>query len=530
MTPSTVGSPAALLHTAPRVAAVLAVLRRHGFGSLLSGTHAWPEPAQVRAALEELGVVFVKFGQILSSRADFLPPEYIQALESLQDHVAPLDYEVVREVLTSELGEEPDVLFASFDRNPLASASIAQVHAATLDTGREVVVKVQRPGLERLVELDVLVLAHLAAAADFAMPRLRPFDLPALVRDFQRTLQAELDFREEATNIRRFQQSLADEAGVWIPAPVQELSGPKVLTLERSHGQRLDRYAEKGSAEAKELARRIGRLFIRQVFRDGLFHADPHPGNFFILDDGRICLHDFGMVGEIGERVREALVRLVDATVSGDARAATHAYLDLGLLPRDIDRASLEAEVSELVAEIRRRPVSEISIGESLSSLALLGGRHKIRNPGTFMLLSRAFMTLEGVLASLDPEIGFVELFGDAFKEALGRRLSVDRLQHDAIAALRALDELVREAPDDIHHILRQWGDGTLGQVVVKTDANEVRQKAREARAFRQVVGAGLLAIAGAVLLTAGEGWQIPVGAVLLGLGGLLVLVGVFGR
>jgi ubiquinone biosynthesis protein len=523
MSSETIGSPAALLHTAPRVAAVLKILKRHGFGGLLSGSPVWPDPEQVRSAVEELGVVSIKFGQILSTRADLLPPEYIQSLESLQDHVAPLSYDTIRDALLSELGGEPDTLFSEFDPAPLASASIAQVHVAVFE-GRDVVVKVQRPGLKAIVEKDILVLAHLAAAVDLGIPRLRAFDLPGLVRDFRRTLEAELDFRREAENIRRFEQSLADESGVWIPTPIDERSGPRVLTMERSHGVRLDRFTESAGHERKELAQRIGKLFIKQVFRDGLFHADPHPGNFFVLPDGRICLHDFGMVGELDEHMREALARLVDATVAGDPRAATHAFLDMGLLPRDIDRSALEVEVGELVADIRRRPLAEVSIGEALGSLARLGGKHKMHNPGTVMLLSRAFITLEGVLASLDPDLGFIELFGEAFKETLGSRLSADRLRRDALVALRAVDELVREAPDDVRRLLRQWGDGSLGQVVVRSDPTELQQQRADSYAKRRTLASGFIAISGSVLLSMGSEWQVPVGTGLLALGVVGVL------
>lgn len=518
-----VGTPAALLRSAPRVAAVLDVLRRHGFADVLVGGRSWPEPARVRGALDELGVVFVKFGQVLSTRSDLLPDAYLAALQGLQDQVSPLPAGPIRDVIREELGADPHDLYKAFEDEPLASASVAQVHTATLNDGRAVVVKVQRPGIEARLADDLLVLAQLAAFLDLTVPRLRPFDLPSLVRDFQRSLQAELDFEHEAQNIRLFQAQLAGDERVWIPTVIGELSTGRVLTLERSHGVRLEVYTEQHPGEAPTLARRLGGLFVRQVFRDGLFHADPHPGNVFVMADGVLCLHDFGMIGEISEPMREALVDLVEATVSGNARAATNAYLDLGLLPRNVDRERLEDDIGKLVADIRGGALAEVSVGHALESLGRVGGRYRIRNPGAFMLLARAFVTLEGILARLDPGVSFVEVFAPAFTDAIGLRMTPSRLRRDALAAARALDKLAREAPDDVRRILRQWGDGTVGRVTVVSDPAEASSRTRTERSRLQILSAGFLAVAGAILWSGSSGLPARLGAALLGLGAVVL-------
>lgn len=523
-----VGTPAALLRSGPRVAAVLNVLRRHGFGGVLVGERSWPEPERVRRALEELGLVFIKFGQVLSTRSDLLPEPYVAALQGLQDRVTPLSADVVRQVITEELGSGADDLFATFDDCPLASASIAQVHPATLHDSRPVVVKVQRPDLDRRLMDDLLVLGQLASFLDLTVSRLRPFALPQLVRDFQQSIEAELDFLHEARNIERFQTRLASDERVWIPSVIEELSTARVLTLERSDGVRLEDYVAQHPDGAEQLARRLGGLFVRQVFNEGLFHADPHPGNIFVMPDGLLCLHDFGMVGEISDPMREALVELVEATVSGDARGATNAYLDLGLVPRDIEREGLEAAVEKLITEIRAKPLAEVSVGRALESLGRVGGRYRIRNPGAFMLLSRAFITLEGVLARLDPDVSFVEMFAPAFTDSNVGRLSPPRLRRDALLAGRALDKLAREAPGEVQRILRRWGDGSLGRVMTVTDAVDAERRARQARSLRQVAAAGFLAVAGAILLTGPSGWPSGLGAVLLVLGSAVSLYRIF--
>lgn len=513
------GGPAALLRSAPRAARVLDILGRHGFGEVLVGGRAWPAPGSVRDALEELGPVYVKFGQVLSTRSDLLPDPYVTALGALQDRVSKLSPSEVRKVIRDELGDDPEELFETFEDDPLASASIAQVHGATGKDGRPVVVKVQRPGLEARIAEDLLVLTQLAAVLDLTVTKLRLFDLPSLVLDFQRSLRAELDFRQEARNIRRFRDRLALDTRVWIPAVIDDLSTERVLTLERSEGVRLETYVAEKPSEAASLARRLGGLFVRQVFNDGLFHADPHPGNVFVMPGGVICLHDFGMIGEISEPMREALVDLVEATVSGDARAATNAYLDLGLVPRDVDRDALEDGVAKLVSEVRGQPLAEVSVGRTLESLGRVGGRYRIRNPGAFMLLSRAFVTLEGVLARLDPDVSFVEMFRPAFTETVAQRFGPERLRRDASAIARALDKLVRDAPDDARRVLRRWAEGGLGRVTVSVDAAESSRRARAERSLRQTLSAGFVTLAGAVLLAGSAGWGEGVGGVLFGVG-----------
>ncbi|MFQ5536010.1 MAG: ABC1 kinase family protein [Gemmatimonadota bacterium] len=505
------------------MAHVLGVLRRHGFADLLRGGGRWPPPERVRATLEELGVVYVKFGQILSTRRDLIPEEYIEALEGLQDRMEALPPTTVAEIIQEELGEGPEDLFATFDEKPLATASIAQVHAATLKEGRDVVVKVQRPGLQERVAEDMLVLGQIAGGLDALSSRARMFDLPQLVREFRTSLLAELDFRNEAWNIRRFEASLARDPTVWIPPVVEEFTTSRVLVMERSRGVRLDRYLQQEPEMGTELARRLGHLFIGQVFRDGLFHADPHPGNFFVLEEGVLCLHDFGMVGELDEKMREALVDLLEATVAGDARRATHAYLDLGLVPGNVDRGALEAEIGRLVADVRSRPLKEVSVGRALEALARIGGRHRVPTPGTFMLLSRAFVTLEGVMARLDPELSFIEIFGKAMDEVVGIHFTPDRIQRDGIALARSLDHFLRESPEDLRRVLRSWADGRVGQVTVQWDQEEAEARRRTHAAVRRLAAAGFLALAGGVLSLHSGGWG-DVGAGLAAVGVLVLL------
>lgn len=487
-----------------RILEVLGVLRRHGFLRLRSR----PAPEQVRAAFEDLGPVFQKFGQVLALRRDLLPAEYVRELEALHDRTPPLPVETVRQVVERELGPLRD-RFAGFDPEPLAAATIAQVHSGHLADGRHVVIKVRRPDLEATIERGTAVLQRLARALDRVVPALRPVDLPALVREFRETLRREADFRREASAIHRFKESLSDVPRVWIPDVVDELSTAAVLTMEHSPGQRIDRYAGEHPDEAPELARAVGALVLRQIFENGLFHADPHPGNLFVLPDGRLCLHDFGMTGELDERLRTGLGELLAAEVRGDAEAAADAYLRVGLPGGDTDRGALVREFERLLARMHARPLSEISLGDELQKLLRLGGRNRIRNPRELLLLARALLIAEALLRRLDPDVNVI----DVFREQMGRlqrpRLGREDLVHDGIELARSIEELSRHLPVNLERILRRLAAGDLGRVRDEGLILETQRLRGAVRSLVAAVAGGAVTLAGTLLLATRDGLQV---------------------
>jgi ubiquinone biosynthesis protein len=446
--------------TGSRLAQVTRVLASHGFGGLLRGEDHWPSPEQVRTAFEELGVVFLKLGQVLSTRRDLLPEAYIEELERLQDDVPAEDPGAMQGVIAAELGRPPDEVLASFDAEPLAAATIAQVHAARLADGREVVVKIQRPDLGDRIAEDLAVLAYLAAVLDTLAPTLRAFDPPAMVREFHSSLLRELDFRREARNVRRFRAALAGVKDVWIPDVIPEFSTAKVIMFERSHGTHFQAYLEQHPGQGPILARRLAAVFLRQVFEEGLFQADPHPGNFFVLADGTLCLHDFGMIGEIDPAMRDTLADLLAAVARGETRAVAQAYFDLGLVGPDVDRGTVEDAIGALLRDLRERPLAELSVGNALTALLSLGSSYRIRNPGVVLLLARAFLTLEAVMRMLDPQLDVLQTFRDALPGIAQRRFAPTRLAADAAEMARNVDRLLREAPAELRRGLRRFADG----------------------------------------------------------------------
>lgn len=509
----------------PRLSRILRILGRHGFFAAARGRAHWPTPPQVREALEESGVVFLKFGQVLALRRDLLPEAYVREFDKLHDRLPPMQAGDVAARITAELGRPPSEVFASFSEQPLASATIAQVHSATLTDGRSVVVKVRRLGLETTVAEDMAVLRSIAALAEKLSPRLRVLDLTAMVEEFRASLLREMDFRSEAQSIRRFRIAMADVAEVWIPDVIPEFSSQGVLTLEHSPGVRIDLYAETHAAEGAALARPVAALLLRQVFREGLFHADLHPGNLFVLPDGRLCLHDLGMIGELDEPMRMALTGLLAATVEGDARAATDAYLELGLVGPDVDRGALERDLAGLLHDIHQRPLAEVSVGNALQRLVQIGGRHRVRNPGAILLLTRAFLIVEAVLRRLDPDLSLVAVFRDELGAIAVDRYSPKHLRARAGRALRELDLLMANAPGDVRRLLRRIGDGDLGRVYAPGVERLAGRLSRDLARLAVAVASAALLIAGSMVVGM-EGWRRDLGTVLL-IVGILGSIGV---
>ncbi len=510
--------PRAVARRAPRMFAILRVLRRHGILGAMRGRRHWPDPVQVRVALEELGIVFLKFGQVLAVRRDLLPDEYVRELERLHDDLPPMSFADVSAIVEQDLGGRLSDHFAWVDSDPIAAATIAQVHRARLRDGREIVLKVRRVGLEARVAEDVSILAYLAALSEHYVRRLQTFDLVGLIQEFRYSLQREMDFRLEARTIRRFREELRDVPGVWTPDIVPEACGPAVIAMEYFRGVRVDRYAATHPDERPRLARGIATLLLHQIFENGLFQADPHPGNIAVLEDGRLCLHDFGMVGELDATMRESLTALLDAVVRGDVRDTADAYLDVGLVGADVDRPALEADLSTLLRHIHEQDLAQVSVGDALQSLLRLGTSHRIRNPGPILLLTRAFLLAEAVMRDLDPSMSVAEAFQDELGRVASRHFAPTRLLEHARRVHRDVERLVDSAPGDLRRTLRRISEGELGQVRVPGLERTERRATRGIERLTGSVAAGALLVAGSLLVVAG-GWYRYAGDLFLAWG-----------
>jgi ubiquinone biosynthesis protein len=435
---------------AARLAAIARVAITKGLGG---------DAARLREALEELGPTFVKFGQMISQREDLFPAPLVAELRSLQDRAGTFPAAQARQIIEQDTGSPVGALFASFDDEPMAAASIAQVHRAALPDGTPVIVKVQRPGIAATLEGDIAVLRRLAGLVSAAMPSMRALNLVELVEEFAANLRAELDFRQEARNAERFALANRGEPLVFVPRIFPQASSHRVLTMEHGSGRRID--------EAEPLAGRpamaagLMRLFLTHVLEHGVFHADPHPGNILLLADGRICFLDFGAIGELSPRVQEGLRQLFLAIMARDAGWVASAYLEMGGATAELDRAAFTSDLAATLDRYYRESgMGRQSFGAILQGFASLGRKHHIRLLRETTLLMRAFAELESLVRTLDPQFSSLAAFrsygGRLLKHALLPDIGIGRIAqaYRMTAAARGLiGRLERGEPlFDIRH------------------------------------------------------------------------------
>lgn len=407
------------------------VLVRHGLGSLLGAfgldrfvpfgralprplrhSNASHTPEHLRKALEELGATFIKLGQILSTRADLLPSAYQIELARLQDQIEPLPGDVIEEIVQAELGRPLHEVFASFDHEPLAAASIGQVHAATLLNGVEVVVKVRRPGVVEGIEQDLEIMQSLAAAASRRWDFAAQYDLPSLVQEFATTIRTELDYIREGHNAERFAANFAGNLTIHIPKVFWETTTKRILTLERIRGIKIsDLEALDAAGIARSaLAERAARVLLKMIFEDGFYHADPHAGNFFIETDGRIGLIDFGMVGVVSRDTQEQLIDLLLAVTSHQSDRLVDTLLRLGISRQHVDHAQLRHDMERVLGKYYDRPLGDVALGPFLRDFFAIVRMHHLRMPPDLALLCKTMVMDEGLGTQLDPSFNLARL------------------------------------------------------------------------------------------------------------------------
>jgi len=515
-----------LLRAAPRLMQILRVLARHKLLGALRGKRHWPPPKEVRETFEELGLTFLKFGQVLAMRRDLLPDAYIDELEMLHDQLPALGIDVVRATVEAELGAPLTELFASFSETPLAAATIAQVHEATMQDGRHVAVKVQRPGLEAIISTDIVAMTYLVALGERLFPRLRALDLPVVVREFSNSLSRETDFSREARSIVLIRTALADVPDLWIPNVVMASSSGNVLTMEFSAGERVDLYAKLHPEAMPRSINTLVRLMLQTVFEEGVFHADPHPGNIFVLPDGRLSVLDFGMTGELDEPMRESLIRLLEAVVKKDARAATEAYLEMMPASEKVNRAALLVDIKAVLYEIHRSDLGDVSIGDALDSLLRAGSRHGVHNPSEFFLLTRAFVILESMIRQLDPQHDYMGSFREEISRLTAQHFSPARIKEKTTKLARELERLMSDAPGDTRLVLRRIAEGNLGRLQAPGIEALGGRVSRNLERLTGAIAFAALVIGGSMLLlTPIRGWHHTLGEIMIvcGIAGMFI-------
>ena len=396
-----------------------------------------PTPAQrFGRLLEDLGASFVKLGQHLSLRGDLFPPEYLVELEKLQDRVKPFPVEEAVAAIEEAFGKPPEQLFVRFDAEPLAAASVAQVHSALTFSGREVVVKVLRPGVAIQVERDMRMLAAMVRFLSHFSPLLARHRAEAVVREVWANLRKELDLREEAKHVKRFAAEFRRLGTLDVPDLIEDMSSETVMVQSRLHGHRIDAADRQ---HGPQLAETLIDAYVHMFLDMGFFHGDPHPGNLLVLPGGRLGLHDFGVVGSLDRPTRQALASFMLAFTEQDTEWVLDSWLQLGMISRGADRDRLRIVVAALMSDYARRPIGNWSIGEAFSRLVAASRDYHFAVPLHLLVLGRTLLLLEATVRILHPDASMLDILTrratDVVTSALGENRQTRRLQYEAAIA-----------------------------------------------------------------------------------------------
>lgn len=531
----------------PRLYELAGILVKHGFGELAQrmGLPGLLEHAgrtlhlrdtvggdlsaarRVRIALEEMGPCFVKLGQLLSTRVDLFPPDWIAQFEQLQDHAAPVGFAAIVSQLREALGADPGTVFAQLDAVPLAAGSIAQVHRARLHDGRAVAVKVRRPGIESTIDADLRLLGRLAAHLQQESASLARYQPRALVRQFEKSLRRELDLRMECRNAERIAASLANQPDIVVPAIHWQWTSSPVNVqdlVEGIPGRDMDAVDAAGLDRA-QLARRGARGVLQMVLQDGFFHADPHPGNVFYLAGNRIALIDFGMVGRLTPQRREQLARLLHELARRDARGAAELLADWsedGIA----DVQALEDDLDAFIDDFHGLPLAQIEVGRVLGDFTALMREHGLVLPADLALLFKAALSLEGLGRMLDPRFDMVAEARPYLESLVRSEHSPQKLAQVGTASLREAAALALQLPYDLRRLLKlgERGGITLHIDVSHFDRAWERMDRSVSRLTLGIVTAAL--IVGSSIVATARAESSWLGPPLLGLLGFLGALG----
>ncbi len=469
-----------------RLNEIAGVLIRHGFGDsvrrlgladrLERAGHAirWDHaadlariepPVQVRLAMEELGPTFVKLGQILAGRADLFGPDWIAEFEKLHSHVPALAFDVLRPQLREDLGGEPEVVFARFDVEPLAAASIAQVHRAQLQDGTEVIVKIRRPGITDVIEADLRLLGRLAALVEAEIPALKPYRPQLLVRELAKSLRRELDLAAECRHAERIATNMAPLPHIVIPRVHWAHTSERVNVQDfvgGIAGNQLDRLTPEAGYDRRLLAERGAHAVLKMIVQDGFFHADPHPGNVFYLSDNRIAFIDFGMVGRLSERRREELLQLLLGLVERHPQTVADVLLDWTGDDHGVSLSQLETEIEAFVDQYHGTPLAELSLGQMLGDVTAILRDHRLGLPSDLALLIKAFISLEGMGRGLDPDFHMATQATPMLRQVVREGYRPKVIATRAWKTLRRTLAIAEQLPHDVSRLLRNARRGRV--------------------------------------------------------------------
>ena len=492
-----------------RLTQVTATLVRHGFGALVGRGHesngadaASSQAVRFARLLADLGPTFIKLGQVLSIRRDLLPAEYITALEALQDNAPEVPFAAVREVIEAGLGQPLDALFATVEQRPLGTASIAQTHRATARDGTPLVIKVQRPGIERILrgDLDLLYLA--ARALETAIDEMQLAAVSEVIAEFEKGLLRELDFTSELENLESARALLDPARAIVVPRPHRELSCRTVLAMDLFAGASL-RTLEPDSAAARHVVEELLHAAVKQVFVDGFFHGDPHPGNVLVGADGQVCLIDFGLAGRLDAAQREDLVTLILAVILGDDASIARVLLRMGSSTQRVSLAELRAEVARIrTSYLTAGTIEDVDSAGFAEAFASAANRFRIKLAPEYAILTKATATLEGIIRTWHPHIDLVAIAQPVVERMMAGRWSPVRMVSEAMTGATGMSSLLRAMPAQLEQLLQDVESGNLQVRAVSPALDELPLRIHQLASRLSLTGfAAALSICAALLV-----------------------------
>lgn len=483
-------------------------------------------PERVRMAFQELGPTFVKLGQMLSTRPDLVPEAYTREFRKLQDHVAPFPYTEVLKVIEAEYGSPLPDVFTSIEEEPLAAASIAQVHRAVLKNGEKVVLKIRRPGIEKIINNDLAVLRMIVDAVEHYVAETRALSLPLIVDEFSRAIRKELDFYLEASNAQRIKKNLSNMPEVIVPPVMWELTTTSILAMEEADGVPASDFArvmEFSREERQAFASILARAYMSQILEDGVFHADMHAGNIRFTGDGKVVFLDFGSVGYLSERLQDSLINLFTAILDHDYSDLVEEFIRFGAVDAGFDPAGFERDLREMVEPYHGRPINEIRVGEILKEGISVALRYKVRVPPELVLLGKATLTLEGLVRRIDPGINVMEEAAPFARKMMLKKLDPRRQIKYTTRLFRDYRDLAAKLPSQLTRIFQKVIESKLTiEFVHKGYENAVDEMDRSSNRISASIIISAIVVGSALLAHSGKGpilWGFPV----LGLLGFLV-------
>ncbi|MBN9685225.1 MULTISPECIES: ABC1 kinase family protein [unclassified Corallococcus] len=480
-----------------RIRQIALIAARHGFGEVTERAGVWrmlggrKEKVEVseearrestarrfRLFLAELGPTFIKLGQVLSTRADLLPAEFVEELAALQDDVEAIPLEDVHAQIRDALGKDVQELFAQVDPEPLAAASIAQVHRAVTLEGEEVVIKVQRPGIAQRIDADLGVLRSLARLLEAVVEETGIYSPSGIVDEFDRAIHEELDFINEATNIRAFLENHKDRPYLKIPRVYAALSSRTVLTMEFIRGEKINP-AALAEADRKQIAQHILEASFRQLFDDGLFHGDPHPGNVLLMEGNRLALLDFGVVGRLTRPMQETLVMLCLAVALKDSDSVARILYRVGVPDARANLMGFRNDIEAILGQHLPTTLGQVDARTLLRDLLDLAVKYRIRIPKEYALLSRASISTEGMLRGLYPELNIIEVALPYAKELMAGRYDPTQLQGGLMRTLLRFQSMAQDLPTQLSQILLDLETGKFSVTVRAEQFDKLNENLR---------------------------------------------------